>query len=263
MKLFGIATLFAAMSAVVFSGVFAQDADRPEAKDKKAAAASQADVKEVDVKKGQKSTAVQRSHAEWFEDDESGAKSLEEAAQKFITKHDKNKDGKVTKEEVPAHLQDGFARIDRNKDNSLSSEELQKHAQRAMHAPVPVQVTEIWILDTHRGHLDLKDLQEAYTLLSQIDADNDREITKSEVKNFETKIAGRMCERCFVQLDTDKNDQISREEAQDSMFEDDFTEIDADNNNQLTRIEIEKAVQSNLSPAQTATRPDEDKKELE
>ena len=250
MKLFGIATLFSAMFALVLSGVIAQDTARNRQDAQKDAA----------QKQGQKAAAVERSHTEWFEGDES-AKSLEEAAQNFITKQDKNKDGKVTKDELPDHLQDGFARIDRNKDGSLSREELEKHAQRAMSAPAPVQVTEIWILDTHRGHLDLKDLQEAYTLLSQIDANNDRQITQAEVKTFEGKIAGRMCERCFAQLDTDKNDQISREEAQDSMFEEDFTEIDADNNNQLTRTEIEKAVQTNLSVPQTATRPDDTKKE--
>lgn len=255
-------TLCSGMIALALSAVIAQDANR----NREEKPLGQKDP----AGKAEKAEAVQRSHSEWFEDGEDDAQSLEEAAKNFIAKQDKNKDGKVSKDELPQHLQDGFVRIDRNKDGFLAREELEGHARRAMAVPQPVQVTEVWILDTHRGHLDLKDLQEAYALLTQIDADKDGKIAKQEVETFETKVAGRMCDRCFTQLDTDKNGQISREEAQDSMFEEDFTRIDADKNNQLTRQEVEKAVENNLTTAQktnsadptkAAARPDDEKKE--
>ena len=252
MKALWSLTLIAGLFTLL-AGLNAQDANRNDANRNRA----QPDSKAV------KEQAIDRAHAEWFEDGDESAKSLEEAAQKFLTKNDKNKDGKVTRDELPAHLQEGFVRIDRNKDGSLSSEELQKHAQRAMRAPIPVQVTEIWILDTHRGHLKLEELQEAYTLLSQIDADKDGKLTSNEVHGFEGKVATRMCERCFTQLDMNKDGKISREEAEDSMFEEDFTEIDANKDNQLTKTEVEKAVDSHLGSktADTAAKPDDAKKE--
>jgi Ca2+-binding EF-hand superfamily protein len=112
--------------------------------------------------------------------------------------YDKNKDGKLTKKEVPIRQQGIFERGDTNKDGVLDAAELRKLAADQAAAPVapPVQRggrggpggfggfdLAATALDTdHNGEISAEEIANAATSLKTLDKNNDGSITEDEVR---------------------------------------------------------------------------------
>lgn len=105
-------------------------------------------------------------------------------AARFLKDHDTNKDGKLSKDELPAAAQDDFARIDANKDGFVTRDELQQQADRMAHQR-PQLLEIVWYaIDIPEEPATTQELQAAYDQLRKLDKNNDGKIDDGEVRAF-------------------------------------------------------------------------------
>ena len=228
---------------------------------------------------GQSDGSESQSWAEWLfnrgdKRDESRGEQNEEFASgvdEFIRQHDEDEDNYLSRSEMPQGLLESFHDLDRDGDDHLSRGELQRHgmvmtqrlqrqarsshgsenrsqgssqssSQSAVHV-VPVEVTYIWVMDTDRGQAKLSDLQRAYDLLRRLDANDDGNITRSELRDRREQVVSRWIEHGFDRLDENEDDAISRQEAAGSMLQERFDRLDTNRDDQLTRSELRRSAE--------------------
>jgi Ca2+-binding EF-hand superfamily protein len=141
-----------------------------------------------------------------------------------------------------------FQQLDRNRDGYLTASELAQHANRmAQSGQTPVEVVYIWVTGANRGQPSLSDLQNAYAMLQKVDEDNDGHITRSELRDTQTKVASQMVENLFNRLDQNQDEEISQDEASGTLLGQRFNQLDTDNNGYLTSNELKKDFQRELN----------------
>jgi len=161
-------------------------------------------------------------------------------AARFIKDHDKNGDGKLSKEEMPATAQSEFAQIDTNKDGFITKDELQQHATRmAQQRPQLVEVI-FYTIDFPEEPVTMQELQTAYDQLRKLDKNNDGKIDESEVKNFREQRKKERTEAIISALDRNGDGKISKDEAR-GLWADNFAQLDKNGDGVLDRQEIEAA----------------------
>lgn len=173
----------------------------------------------------------------------------------FISLHDEDNDGYLSRSELPRDMREDFDSLDRNGDGYLSRSELQQHAQEAMRQEQasPVEVAYVWIIDANEGNMDLKDVQEAYSELQKIDRDNDGKITRNELRDRREHVVSRWCDKCFDRLDKDNDGELSKSEAKESSFADEFSKFDRNSDGYLTKSEVHREIQDEFE-SQSASR---------
>ncbi len=155
----------------------------------------------------------------------------------FLKKYDKDKDGKIQQDELPARLSDEFDVLDRNGDGALDRQELEKHAMSMQRRLRPEEMTIVWIFGADREPPTLKEVQKAYTFLRKIDKDNDGKISKDEVKAVRKEIIKKRAELIFRDLDKNHDGKISKDECP-SMFRNRGEKIDSDSDQSITKEEL-------------------------
>lgn len=172
-------------------------------------------------------------------------------AQRFIKDHDKNGDGKLSKDELPQAAQQDFAQIDSNKDGFISADELRQHADRmAQQRPQLVEV--IWYaIDVPEDQPTVKELQSAYDELRKLDKNKDGKIDEGEVKALREERKKERIDGIFSALDKNKDGKISKDEAR-GLWADNFASLDKNKDGMLDRQEVEAACQSNAGSDQGA-----------
>ena len=140
-----------------------------------------------------------------------------DAAKKYIKELDKNNDGELSRDELPADLRDGFMQLDANKDGKLSAKELEHHAERMSQAATPVEVVSVWLVEADTHAPSVGELQSVYELLRKADTDNDGQLTPSEIKAARRHAIEKRVDSAFKRCDTDTDGKISRDEARGPM----------------------------------------------
>lgn len=159
---------------------------------------------------------------------------------RFLKDHDKNNDGKLSKDELPAGAQNGFDKIDANKDGFISQDELQKHAE-AMADERPMLIEVVWYaIDLATEPPTPDELQEAYDQLRKIDKNNNGKIEEQELKACRQERMKERVDGIFTALDKNKDGKVSKDEAR-GLWGDDFAELDKNNDGMLDRQEVETA----------------------
>lgn len=195
------------------------------------------------------------SWSEWFSDwwsDDSSSSSenanrsggVNGGVDSFVRRQDDDDDGRLSRQELPPKMRSGFDRIDRDSDGYLSRSELRQHAARAASNQSPVVVTYVWVLGANQGSVKLADLQQAYSVLQEIDQDEDGEISREELRERHQKIASRWLDKCFQQHDENDDDQITRREAEGTHLSKRFDKLDRNSDDKLTRSELRQSFQS-------------------
>jgi Ca2+-binding EF-hand superfamily protein len=166
-------------------------------------------------------------------------------ADHFIKDHDTNKDGKLSKEELPQQMQAGFAELDANKDGFVTKDELEKHAARLAHQrPEAVEVI-YWVIDVpEQQPLNSQEIQRAYDALRKIDKNNDGKISDDELKQARADRLKVRADSIFKMMDKNNDGKISKDEAR-GLWSQDFDKLDANKDGSLDRSEVEKV----LTPA--------------
>lgn len=178
-----------------------------------------------------------------------------------IKRMDANKDGQISNEEAKGRLAENFDEIDSDADGQLTKEELQAFGKARMLERAEKRFAET---DTNQdGQLSKEEVGDRLQLkFDEIDTNADGQLSADELKAFAEKRREELKERRFEagedqrkprkrgprgrrggkddmikRLDTDKDGQISKDEAQGKLAEL-FNEIDADADGQLTKEEL-------------------------
>ena len=146
--------------------------------------------------------AVAGTHADDKQDKApAGAAILKMTPEQLLKLWDKNKDGFVDKEELPAQVQQLFEQFDRNGD----------------------------------GKLDVKELGQLLETLKKRRAQQDAQQGKAKGKNNDID---REVDALLRRLDTNKDGKISREEAAGRPLAKAFNQLDKNKDGYLDRIEL-------------------------
>ncbi len=214
----------------------------------------------------------------WFSDGQQSQNRDQrgnDGARQFVRQHDDDGDGYVSRNEMPQRMRDQFATIDRNRDDYLSSSEIRQgglaqsstsrqsrsaslsrsrggesdyessygRSGRQSGRSTPVEVAYVWVIDANQGTVQLEDLQKAYEVLSEIDANSDGQLSRRELAQQHEEAVSQWCEQCFTKLDEDGNNRLSRQEAQSSVFASRFDSLDRNSDESLTEQEIRRSMQ--------------------
>ncbi|MBX9582614.1 MAG: hypothetical protein K2X87_20090 [Gemmataceae bacterium] len=157
-------------------------------------------------------------------------------AQKYLTTYDKNKDGSLARDELPAGVRDEFADPDTSKDGKLSVEELRPHVARLIFVPVPVEVTTTYIVEAADAPT-LEQLQAAYAMLRKADANNDGTITRDEARAARDQAIQTRVDAALKRHDANGDGKISKDECPDPMAGM-FKRADKNNDGSVTKDEM-------------------------
>jgi Ca2+-binding EF-hand superfamily protein len=158
----------------------------------------------------------------------------------FLKDYDRNKDGHLTRDELPPELRAAFDRLDTNKDGKISREELE-HGVAHLHPPRrPSDFVYILIEMSDCDEQCAHEVQRAYDILRKLDKNNNGKIDPDELKAAREQIVKDRVDHLFKQLDANKDGKISREEAR-GMVRQNFDEIDRNKDGFITKQEMLEA----------------------
>jgi len=158
----------------------------------------------------------------------------------FLKEHDRNKDGFLTKDELPARFRHNFDKLDANKDGKLSKEELEKGVAHLGPSRKPSDFVFVLIEMSDCDECCAEELQVVYDALRTMDRNHDGKITAEELKGARESLVQKRITGIFDELDTNKDGKISREEAR-GMIRHHFSDLDADKDGFVSRDELMKA----------------------
>jgi len=182
--------------------------------------------------------------------DKAGAKSDDGAkagkavpffdADEFIKEYDANKDGFLSKEELPERFRHNFDKMDTNKDGKLSREELQKGFTHLQPQRRPSDFVFILVEMSDCDECCAEELQVVYEFLRKLDRNNNGKIDADELKAGREQLVNARVDSIFKALDANKDGKISREEAR-GQIKRHFEELDANKDGFISRDELVKA----------------------
>ena len=188
------------------------------------------------------------------------------SSKQFIEKYDKDRDGFLQREELPAEMRESFIELDLNKDGKLSMQELEKHAAIMRKHPrhQPVEMITIWIVEHRDAKVGREDLQKAYDFLRMLDRDQNGQLTANEFALAQSAAAEAKLKAMLACCDKNKDGRISRDEAEEHVGGNRFSMYDRNLDGFLDRSEIEQAMKEQNEPAAPAAGPRQsDAKEVE
>jgi len=171
----------------------------------------------------------------------------DETVEKFIQAHDANKDGSLSKDELPENYQDAFDEIDANKDGKLSKQELIDgwHLLHPHHRPSDFIYVMIEMSDNDEECV--KELQAIYTTLRKLDHDKDGKLNVSDLQAAREKIFADRVDYIFKHMDKKKTGKISKDDALGEV-KIHFDELDANKDGFIDREELVKAISAKPKP---------------
>jgi len=183
-------------------------------------------------------------------------KPLQFDTDRFFKDYDKNGDGFLTRDELPAELRQSFDRIDANRDGKISRDELARgiaNLQPRRRASDMIYML-IEMSDSHED--SAAEVQRAYDILRKLDKNRDGKIDPDELKAERTRLLKSRVDTLFKQLDADEDGRISRAEAKGQIRQD-FDEIDRNRDGYIDRDELMRAAVAPRAPAPPAPRDGE------
>lgn len=175
-------------------------------------------------------------------------------AGRFIKDHDKNNDGKLSKDELPAGAQTDLKELDTNNDGFVTQDELQKHAETmAARRPQLIEVI-FYSIDIPEEAVTTDELQAAYEQLRKLDKNNDGKIEEAEIKAFREGRKKERIDGIFTALDKNNDGKLAKDEAR-GLWADDFAQLDKNNDGMLDKQEVEAACELNTRKPGPGTTP--------
>lgn len=159
----------------------------------------------------------------------------------FLREYDRNKDGFLSKDELPEWLHYNFARLDTNKDGKISKEELQKGMAYLHERRRPSDVVFVLVEMSDCDECCAEELQRVYEMLTKLDKNKDGKISADELKAGREQIVESRVKGIIERLDTNKDGKISKEEAR-GLIKEHFDQLDKNKDGFVDREELHAAV---------------------
>ncbi len=162
---------------------------------------------------------------------------------RFLVEHDRDKDGRLARDELPPRLRHGFDKIDADKDGKLSREELTRGIAflQPRRRPSDVVFIAIEMSDCDDGCAE--ELQCMYDALRKLDRNQDGNIDSGELAAMRRQIVGERVDSLIGELDADKDGKISRDEAKGEIQRN-FAALDRNGDGFIDRAELMQAAQA-------------------
>jgi len=157
-------------------------------------------------------------------------------AAKFLREYDRNKDGFLTRDELPRRMRHHFHRLDLNKDGKISKEELEK-GERYISRHRPSDVLFVLVEMSDCDECSLEEVQRLYDLLRKMDKNNNGTIDPGELKAARQSQAKERVNEIFEDLDANKDGKISKDEAR-GQLKTHFAELDRNKDGFIDRQEL-------------------------
>jgi Ca2+-binding EF-hand superfamily protein len=165
----------------------------------------------------------------------------------FMKEYDTNKDGFLSKDEMPDWLLHNFDRLDLNKDGKISKEELEKGVAYLQQRRRPSDVIMVLVEISDCDECSAEELQRAYDYLRKLDKNKDGKIDADEIKAGREVIFKERVDSIIKRLDKDKDGKISKKEAR-GLIKEHFDTLDKNKDGFIDRDELMAAVSA--KPAQ-------------
>jgi len=170
----------------------------------------------------------------------------------FLREYDKNKDGFLSKEEMPEWLHYNFARLDANKDGKISKDELQKGMAYLQQRRRPSDVVLVLVEMSDCDECCMEEVQRAYEMLAKLDKNKDGKIDADELKAGRAQIIKDRVAGVIKRLDANKDGKISKEEAR-GMVKEHFAELDKNRDGFVDQEELTTAASAKPSEGKDKT----------
>ena len=171
--------------------------------------------------------------------------------ERFLKDYDTDKDGSLTRNELPPELRSAFDHLDADKDGKVSPEELQRGIAHLRPARRHSDVLHVLIEMSDCDDTCHGEVQRAYDILRKLDRNKDGKIDADELKAAREQIVKDRVDYLFKELDKNKDGKISRDEAK-GMLRQDFDEIDRDKDGFIDREELTRAATARQEAADAA-----------
>jgi len=158
-------------------------------------------------------------------------------AKAFLEEHDTNKDGFLSKDELPGWLRYNFERLDTNKDGKISVQELEKGAAHVQQRRRPSDVVSVLVEMSDCDECCAEELQRLYETLRKLDANRDGKIDADEIKVGRAMVIKERVDTLFKELDRDKDGKISKAEAR-GQIKAHFDQLDTNKDGFIDRAEL-------------------------
>ena len=173
--------------------------------------------------------------------------------ERFLKDYDKNKDGQLSRDELPPELRPAFDRLDANKDGKVSREELERGIDHMQPAHRPSDLIHVLIEMSGCDDVCHGEVQRAYDILRKLDKNKDGKIDPDELKAAREQIVKDRIDYLFKELDKNGDGKIGRGEAK-GMLRQDFDEIDRNKDGFIDREELTRAATERLEPVGSGPR---------
>lgn len=172
--------------------------------------------------------------------------------ERFLKDYDRNKDGHLSRDELPPEVRAAFDQLDANKDGKVSREELERGFAHLRPTRRPSDLIHVLIEMSDCDDTCHGEVQRAYDILRKLDTDKDGKINPDELKAARQRIIADRVDYLIKELDKNKDGKISRDEAK-GMLRQDFDEIDHNKDGFIDREELTRAATNRAEPAAAAS----------
>jgi len=154
----------------------------------------------------------------------------------FLKEFDRNKDGSLSREELPRELHYNFGRLDANRDNQISKEELEKGVALLQQQRRPSDVVAILVEMSDCDECCMEEVQRAYDILRSLDTNKDGKVSAEEMSAGRTRLVRERVGGLIEELDENKDGKLSKEEAR-GQIRADFEQLDKNRDGFIDRDE--------------------------
>jgi len=158
----------------------------------------------------------------------------------FLREYDRDKDGYLSKDELPEWLRHNFARLDADRDGKISKQELTRGVAYLQQRRRPSDVVMVLVEMSDCDECCAEEIQRAYEFMAKLDKNKDGKIDADELKAGREMLVKERVEGIIKRLDTDRDGKISAKEAR-GLIKEHFDQLDTNKDGFVDRDELMKA----------------------